>query len=143
MLDSLLTVANAAVLPGWLLLLVAPRWKFSARLISGILIPGLLAVAYAWLVSLGWGDADGDMDTIMGIRSFFETPEILVAGWIHYLAFDLFIGSWQVREAQRVGMPHWAVVPCLLLTMMFGPAGLLLFLVLRGAVTRRWTLSDS
>ena len=142
-LDSLLTIANTAVLPGWLLLIVAPRWKYSARLVSSVLIPALLAIAYAWLVSVGWGEAEGDMDTISGIQSFFETREILVAGWIHYLAFDLFVGSWQVREAQRVGMPHWAVLPCLLLTLMFGPAGLLLFFLVRAAITKQFAISGS
>jgi hypothetical protein len=62
---------------------------------------------------------------------------VLLAGWIHYLAFDLFVGSWEVRDAQRVGIHHLFVVPCLVLTVLFGPIGLLLYLLLRAALRRR------
>ena len=61
----------------------------------------------------------------------FETPGLLLAGWLHYLAFDLFVGAWEVRTARAEGIPHLLVVPALILTFLFGPAGLLLFLVLR------------
>jgi hypothetical protein len=61
----------------------------------------------------------------------FDNPQIALAGWVHYLAFDLFIGGWEVRTAQREGIPHLAVLPCLVLTFLFGPVGLLLFLGLR------------
>lgn len=66
---------------------------------------------------------------------------LLLAGWVHYLAFDLFIGSWEVRDAQRHGLSHLLVVPCLALTFLFGPVGLLLYLGLRGA-TRLSVLVD-
>ena len=56
---------------------------------------------------------------------------MLLAGWTHYLAFDLFIGGWEVRDAQRRGIPHLLVVPALVLTFLFGPAGLLLYLAIR------------
>jgi hypothetical protein len=67
----------------------------------------------------------------------FRNEYLLLAGWIHYLAFDLFIGSWQVRDAERNGVPHLAVVPCLVLTFLLGPTGLLLYLLIRAGVTRR------
>jgi hypothetical protein len=56
---------------------------------------------------------------------------LLLAGWVHYLAFDLFIGSWQVRDSQQRGIGHLFVIPCLVLTFLFGPAGLLCYLALR------------
>jgi hypothetical protein len=62
----------------------------------------------------------------------FQNKWLLLAGWIHYLAFDLFIGSWQVRDAAKQGISHWLVIPCLALTFMFGPIGLLLYFLLRG-----------
>jgi len=51
--------------------------------------------------------------------------ELLLAGWVHYLAFDLFIGSWEVEDAAANGIPHWLLLPCLFLTLMVGPVGLL------------------
>ena len=61
---------------------------------------------------------------------------MLVAGWVHYLAFDLFVGSWEVRDARESGVPHVFVVPALALTFLFGPAGLLLYFLTRTAITR-------
>jgi len=63
----------------------------------------------------------------------FTKPEIALAGWIHYLAFDLFVGSWEVRTARSERIPILIVLPCLLLTFLFGPAGYLAFTGLRAA----------
>ena len=52
-------------------------------------------------------------------------------GWIHYLAFDLFVGAWEVRDAQARGIHHLLVIPCLFLTLMAGPGGLLLYWAIR------------
>jgi hypothetical protein len=59
------------------------------------------------------------------VRQLFERPGLLAAGWLHYLAFDLFVGTWIARDVAQRGLPHWAVLPCLALCFMFGPAGLL------------------
>ncbi len=64
-------------------------------------------------------------------RLLFSNRWVLLAGWIHYLCFDLFIGSWQVRDAAANNISHWLVIPCLFLTFMFGPVGLLLYFALR------------
>ncbi len=61
-----------------------------------------------------------------GEARLFENPYLLLAGWVHFLAFDLLVGAWEVRDARRVGITHLLVVPCLLLTFMAGPVGLLL-----------------
>ena len=71
------------------------------------------------------------------MSALFGNRGILLAGWLHYLAFDLFVGAWEVREAGRVGLPHWLILPALALTFLFGPLGLLVFLVLRAARLRR------
>ena len=73
--------------------------------------------------------------------ALFTSPEIALAGWVHYLAFDLLVGAWEVRTARREAIPHLLVLPCLVLTFLFGPAGFLLFLGIRAArrlATRRW-----
>ena len=138
--EGLFSLASTAVLPGWLLLVVAPRWKWSARFVASALIPALLGALYAVLIGMKWGAAEGGFGSLSEVRRLFENPYLLLAGWIHYLAFDLFIGSWEVRDAQRLGIPHLAVIPCLVLTFMFGPAGLLLYLAIRAS--RRRILVD-
>ena len=76
------------------------------------------------------------------LSQLFENPHVLLAGWIHYLAFDLFIGSWEVRDAQQSGIHHLFVVPCLVFTFMLGPAGLVLYFVIRASITRKFLLES-
>ena len=140
--ESILRFGNAAVIPAWLLLLLAPHWKWSARVICGGLVPLLLAIVYSGLMWNYWGDADADFSSIAGILTLFQNPGLLVAGWLHYLAFDLFIGSWEVRDAQQHGISHWLVAPCLLLTFVFGPIGLGVYLVARAVKLRHVVLGS-
>ena len=138
--EQLFSLCGALVLPGWLLLVFLPRWRWAARLVCPVLIPLLLALVYLWLVATTFGRTPGDFGSLAGVSQLFQNPRALLAGWIHYLAFDLFIGSWEVRDARRAGIHHLLVVPCLLLTFMFGPAGLLLYFALRAGLRRRLTV---
>jgi Domain of unknown function (DUF4281) len=65
------------------------------------------------------------------VAALFTNRWLLLAGWVHYLAFDLLIGSWETRDAQERGVPHLLLVPCLFFTFMFGPAGWLLYMGIR------------
>lgn len=141
--EQLFSIATTAVLPGWLLLVFAPRWRWSARLISGVLLPALLTLLYLWLVAAHWGsDPEGGYGSLAEVAALFRSPWLLVAGWVHYLAFDLFVGAWEVRDAERLGISHLLVVPCLALTFLFGPVGLLAYLGLRGAMRRRLLVGE-
>ena len=138
--EKLFSLCGALVLPGWLLLVFLPRWRWTARLVCPVLIPLALAVVYLWLLATTFGRTPGDFGSLAGVSQLFQNPRALLAGWIHYLAFDLFVGSWEVRDAQRVGVHHLLVVPCLALTFLFGPVGLLLYFSLRAALKRRLTV---
>jgi hypothetical protein len=135
--EQIFSLCGALVLPGWLLLVFLPRWRWTARLVCPVIIPLVLAVVYLWLVATNFGRTSGDFNSLAGVAQLFQNPKALLAGWIHYLAFDLFIGSWEVRDAQRVGLHHLLVVPCLVLTFLFGPVGLLLYFALRAGLRRR------
>ena len=134
--ESLFDWASRVVLPGWLLLVFLPRWKWTHRVV-GVLIPVLLGGLYAVLFARFSGTGEGGFDSLAGIRSLFESPWLLLAGWVHYLVFDLFVGAWEVRDSQRVGIHHLLVIPCMALTLMLGPVGLLLYLVLRAVIKRK------
>jgi hypothetical protein len=82
-----------------------------------------------------WTRAEGGFDSLPNVMRLFTKPEIALAGWIHYLAFDLLVGAWEVRTAREDRIPFILVVPCLLLTFLFGPAGYLAFVSLRAART--------
>ena len=126
---------------GWLGLLVSlfvvsarPAAQNAARLI----IPATLAIAYGLLIWTGFGEAEGGgFGSIPEVRALFASDSALAAGWLHYLAFDLFVGSWITADRLEHGVPSLLVVPCLILTFLFGPLGLLSYLALRLAFQRR------
>ena len=126
---------------GWLGLVASlfiararPAVQIGARLI----IPALLAIAYGLLIWTGFGEAEGGgFGSIAEVRALFTSDSALTAGWLHYLAFDLFVGSWIVADGLKRGIPALLILACLPLTFLFGPLGLLLFILLRLAFNRR------
>lgn len=144
-LEKVFSAAGMIVLPGWLLLVFLPGWRWTTAFVTSVLIPAVLAVVYLALMAINFNDAPGGFsafNSLAGVKGLFQVDALLLGGWIHYLAFDLFIGSWEVRDARRLGVPHLLVVPCLLGTFMLGPIGLLAYLSLRFAVRRQWTIDE-
>lgn len=137
--DTLFSAASTTALVTWLLLAVRPRSAWVQR-IAGTLVPAAFAITYTILVAWRLGRGHGDFNSLAGVAALFSDPWTLLAGWIHYLAFDLLTGVWETRDAARRGIPHWVVVPCLFLTFMLGPAGWLLYILLR-TVRRPATLA--
>lgn len=129
-------IANPLALVGWLLLLFAPLMPRVADRVAGYGIPILLAVVYLVMLVVHAPSADGDFTSLDGIIQGFAVPGIAMAGWLHYLALDLFVGGWEVRTARRERILHWQVVPCLALTLFAAPVGLALFLGLRALHAR-------
>jgi hypothetical protein len=129
--DQVFSICNSAALLGWLILVFAGRKRWAAYLTTGVILPLLLAVAYLVLVVGHWGETKGGFGTLTDVATLFSNRWLLLAGWIHYLCFDLFIGSWEVRDAAARGISHWLLIPCLFFTFMFGPIGLLLYFTLR------------
>ena len=134
--DQVFGICNLVALSGWLILIYAGRRRWAAGLVSGYAIPLALGLLYIALVALHWGETPGGFGTLDGVASLFTNRWMLLAGWIHYLAFDLFIGSWQVRDARDKGVPHLLMLPALALTFLFGPAGLVLYVATRAAYLR-------
>ncbi len=136
-IDFIFNMANNLVFLGWILLLAIPEWKYSRSLVQSGLIPILLSVIYAYLIATGWGSSQGGFGSIEGIRLLFGSDTLLVAGWVHYLAFDLWLGSWEYGDAKKHGIHRLVILPCQLLTFFFGPIGLLLYLVIRTIKTKK------
>lgn len=139
-LERVFSLASAAALVGWLALVFAPLRRAAAvgvaRLIVALLCGAYLAFLVTGLAS-GNGPPEGaGFDSLAGVRLLMASPQALLAGWVHYLAFDLFIGSWQVEDAPAAKVPHWLLLPCLALTLLAGPVGLLLYLSLKLARQR-------
>lgn len=129
--DIIFRITNLIALLGWLVLLASPLKPSLAERLSGLAIPLLLSVAYCGLIFAFWTSGKGGFGSLEDVARLFQTRQLLLAGWIHYLAFDLFVGAWIARTARLDEVPFWAVIPCLAATFLFGPAGFLLFNAIR------------
>lgn len=123
--------ANSLALLGWIALIAFGWTRRVSGAITAVALPLVFAALYTLVLVAHAGETGGNFNSLPGVAALFSNHWFLLAGWVHYLAFDLFVGSWEARDAVAQGIPHWAVIPCLILTFLFGPAGLLLYFVLR------------
>lgn len=129
--EQIFALAGLVAVFGWIALIAAPvRRRALVAGARGCAI--VLAVGYAVLIAASWGSAPGGgFGSLAEVKALFSVDGLLLAGWVHYLAFDLWVGAWEVEDAGASGVPWWLVAPCLALTFLFGPVGLLLYLALR------------
>ena len=134
---ALFQLTGPLAILGWLLLALAPLAPRLADLAAALVIPALLSVAYTALILVHWADAPGGFTSLADVMALFTDPAIALAGWVHYLAFDLFVGAWITRKARAERINHLLTLPCLVLTFLFGPAGFLAFTALRASLAAR------
>jgi hypothetical protein len=134
---QIFTYSNLTVMPAWALLILFPNWKWT-RVIAAYLTPAILAFVWLWITVGRFTPAGGGFGTLGQVTEMLRDPWFVVAGWQHALILDLFIGAWEKRDAQRLGIPHGFVIPCLILTFLAGPVGLIAYFAVRVAVVRRW-----
>ncbi|PLK69385.1 DUF4281 domain-containing protein [Rhizobium sp. TH135] len=133
--DTVFSITSSTAMAGWLLLILAPRWRALIAFIRFGLI-GALSLTYAVLILVYFFRVEGGgFGSIAEVRALFMSDPVLVAGWVHYLAFDLFIGTWIAVEADKRGYNRLLQAPMLVATFMFGPLGLLLFYLTRATET--------
>ena len=128
------SLAGPFVLAAWaglILSLFVKPLRPIAWTVAQMIVPALLAIAYILLIWVGMRAEGGGFGSIEEIRALFADDSALVAGWFHYLAFDLFVGTWIVRDGLERNIPVLLLLLCLPLTFLFGPAGFLLYLVVR------------
>lgn len=120
-----LLVAGVVLKPG----IMARQWLLLA---GGRIVPLVLCAAYVLLLAQHWGSAPGgNFSSLAGVSTLFLSPGKLVGGWVHFLAFDLWLGRWMVDDVQAQQRNRWLLMPCLPLTFLFGPTGLLLYFWLK------------
>lgn len=137
--DGLFATANAAALPGWAIVLLAPRggrWRLLG-LAPRIAIPLVLSALYSGLMLGHLVTAGGGFDSIRAVRHLFASDPVLVAGWLHYLAFDLLVGVALADRMDRADVARWVQMPVLGLVFLAGPVGLLLGLAAEAGARMR------
>ena len=120
------------VLPMWLLMLVLPKWKVTRFLIDYKIIPIALSVIYVTYIGIAISSG-GMMDfgSLASVMELFTQENAVLAGWVHYLAFDLLVGMWMLDQNRNLGVHQLLMAPCLIGSFMFGPAGFLLFIIIK------------
>jgi Domain of unknown function (DUF4281) len=137
--DSLFTICNAISLVAWLIIvIVSPFWFDFDKFVVGIIIT-LFTLIYAWLIIAYFNfRSTGDFSSLDSLMVLFSDKRMVLAGWVHYLAFDLMTGVWIKKNSVKHGISHAAIIPCFLFTFMLGPLGLLIYFLVRWAKTKRF-----
>jgi len=130
--DNLFSLSSALVIPAWLILLFAPRRWPVLNAVPAYVVPVVLSALYAVLVLSYFSESGGGYSTLSEVRQLFTNDMVLVAGWVHYLAFDLFIGAWAATMMDRAGVSRIIQGSVLPVIFLFGPAGFLLALFIAG-----------
>lgn len=129
--EALFSLFSTLAMLGWLILILLPRRWVLLNQFPALWIPLFLSLGYSLLIGLHFFQAEGGFDTLKNVQQLFTHPMAALAGWVHYLAFDLLLGSWVAREADKLGISRLIQAPVLLATFMFGPFGYLLFMMIK------------
>jgi len=137
--NSIFQTCSTIAMAGWLvLLIISPFWSSFDKFLIGIIIT-LLAIVYAWLIFQVFTPGDFEkFSSLNGVMELFTDKTAVTAGWIHYLAVDLLTGIWIKKNAQKYNIHHLIVLPCLLVTFMLAPIGLLLYLLVRSIKAKQY-----
>lgn len=138
---QIFSIANLIAMLCWVALaisLFASRMRVWIQRVTGLVVPGLFATVYLVCIWKGFAATPGGgFGSLSEVRALFANDAALDAGWLHYLAFDLFVGTWIVRQGTLEGIHPFWLLPCLPVTFLLGPIGFLLFLIERAVFSRR------
>jgi hypothetical protein len=132
-MDMLFRLGNLLILPFWTLMIVLPRWRWTARIVASPYVTAAPAILYAVLVLPRLGEIWPAVSSpsLSGVATLLASPAGATIAWVHFLAFDLFVGRWIYLDSRERGLSSWLVAPVLFFTLMLGPAGFLLYLLAR------------
>ena len=138
-MDTIFNLSNLVVMPFWLLMIILPRWRWTERIMKSlwVIVPPALIYAALVLPQFGTVLAGVANPTLDGIAQFLGDPSATTAAWAHFLAFDLFVGRWIYLDSREHHLHPLLTAPALFFTLMLGPVGFLLYVLLKTAVLRR------
>ena len=145
--ENIYLVANWGVIPFWLLLIFIPNHQITNFLTQSIIVPILLATAYAYLSYMIYQEGnifDGFelYSGLDGLYSMFANESLLLIFWLHFLAISLFTGSWIARDSRRYFIPKVITIPSLILTYFTGPIGLVFYWFFRIFFAKKISFND-
>ena len=126
------SITNLFAMAMWILMIFLPKWKITRFLIDYKIIPVILSLVYAIYIFISLKAGNGmDFGSLASVMELFTKEHSVLAGWVHYLAFDLLIGMWILDQNKKLEINHLLIIPCLLGSFMLGPIGFLLFIIIR------------
>lgn len=135
-------IANNLAMVSWVLMIFLPKWKWTTKIIVGVSVT-ILSFAYAYYVITTFDASSlSSFGSLSGVMNLFTEPAAVLAGWIHYLAFDLMLGRFVLLNSQKHQINHFLIIPCLLGCFMLGPIGLLLYLIIRFIKTKTYFVEN-
>ncbi len=139
--ENIFSLSSLLVMPFWLLLIFLPRWRITERVMAGPWIAVPAALLYAVLVLPQFGEIFTAVSnpTLTGIAALLGDPIGATIAWVHFLAFDLFVGRWVYLDGRSRKLSAWFISPILFMVLMLGPIGFLLYLVVRTTVSRQFS----
>ncbi|WP_290796530.1 ABA4-like family protein [Flavihumibacter sp. UBA7668] len=136
--DQLFQLSSTAAMLAWILLIIFHKTLWISKALIGTIILAM-SLLYFYLIAKNFGGMQPDsFSTLDGVAALFTNREALLAGWVHYLAFDLMTGIFIVNNARKNGIGIGWLLPCLFFTFMLGPVGLLLYILIRWIHTKNY-----
>ena len=126
---QLFSICSTLVMPLWLALLIIPSNKWVKNGVTVVAI--FIAIVYISQLPVFFNMEEGGFGSLKDVMLLFKNENAVLAGWVHYLAFDLLIGRWIATDADEKGISKFLVAPCLFCTFMLGPVGFLLYTILK------------
>ena len=125
-------IGGLFAMPMWALMILAPRWKGTRFLIDYKIVPVFIAIIYAVYVYLSISEGGVmDFSNFDSVKELFTQDNAILAGWMHYICFDLLVGMWMGDQNRDLNLNQLLMAPCLFFTFMLGPGGFLLFIIIR------------
>lgn len=126
---TIFNIFNSGILLFWMLLLFFPKQSITQKVIAYPWVPLVIAFGYIYFMGMTSGTFSADFTSLNGLTKMFQNanPQGVAAGWLHYLAFDFWVGCWMLKNSQEKGVKHlWMLVP-MLFTFMLGPVGIIIY----------------
>ncbi len=130
--STIFSLANMLAMIMWLLMLIVPNWKPTRFLVDHKIIPIALSALYGfYIIQTMTQGIEMNFGSLEGVMGLFSHESATLAGWLHYLAFDLIVGMWMITQNRTIGIHPLLMIPCLLGAFMLGPIGFLVFILFK------------
>ena len=140
--------SNLSLIPFWLMLLIVPNSRFTQFFVNSIILPLILSTAYVYVIYQTILLDETIFDTFKlylsldSLYTIFATESFLLIFWLHFLALNLFLGSWISKDGIKYNMSRSLVAVPLFLVYFTGPLGLVLFWLIRVFYAKRLSFHD-